>query len=480
MTKVGVVLKGLRCCLVVHRTGALLGHGLRRQPQPHTVCSHDNTKGITMRPSAFITAALIALAARWLGLSAACPSGAPIDSTPDAHSTGARPSAFAPATRRWEFVPAVSDAFAMPPARGHWLTDDVPERLEVAADIAHLQARFTQLRYGSPDSVRVAIMVAKDADERPQVYVDANRDRVLDATERLEGTGPSWRIELPYEDTSVAPGGSGHVARTVELRTNRSGRTIGVSTVGYLEGRIEIDGRTCAARMVDADSSGRLGDVDDRLWLDLNDDGQWDRFLEQFPSRPVVRIAGRRYTFTSDQRGEAFFLRELVGAGIIALRIGASDRTQPKDFTALLVGADQTAISIGKEDAAVEVPVGRYRVASLSLAFDDPAGGAPWSFIFSSVSSSLSRRFEVTAGETCTIDPLADLQFAAQIAQRQRPFQPGDRIEVTPRLHSAGLLINSCTRGDGQVRHTSGELCAAVELADGGGNVVSSAQSGFA
>lgn len=381
------------------------------------------------------------------------------------------------AESRWDYVVPDSNEFPAPPVRGFWLDHRQAEDVTLKLDIDATGARYVQVRYGSPGSVRVAIMLV-DVDGMSRLYVDANRDRTLDQKDFVAGRGPIWRVRLPYERVTALPQKPAHVDRMVEIRAHRSGRTISMSTIGYLEQELELKGQRRMARMVDGDVSGRFGDADDRLWIDVDGDGDWDRFGEQFPSRPIVRVAGTRYALLGDERGERFSLSELTGAGTVELQLATTQRRDPTDYRALLVGVDQTAVSLGKDDGPVEVPVGRYRLATLSVKYEADDREA-WNFVFSGGGSG-AHWYEVRRGKRCVIEPLTDLRLVARIDDRQAVYRPGDFVGVSPRLYSAsGLMINSCTRGNSQPWQLDSGPCALVRLCEDDGQVAA-AQSGFA
>lgn len=382
------------------------------------------------------------------------------------------------AQSRWTYVVPESEAFPSPPVRGHWLDSRRPEDVRLSLETAATGARYVQVRYGSPDSVRVTIMVVVVAG-KSRLYVDADRDRILGERDFVAGSGPTWRLGLPYERTTAVPLSPRHIDRTVEIRVHRSGRTISTSTVGYLEHEVKLDGRRCSARMVDGDVSGRFGDADDRLWIDLDGDDCWDRFLEQFPSRPIVRVAGTRYALLGDERGERFSLSELTGAGTVELQLATKGRRDPQDYRALLVGVDQTAVSLGKDDGPVAVPVGRYRLATLSVKYDGDDDSPAWNYVFSG-SGSGAQWHEVKREKRCVIEPLTGMKLVAKMDDRQTAYRPGDFVIVSPRLYSAaGLMINSCTRGTMQPWQLGRGPSALVQLCQDD-TQVAAAQSGFA
>ncbi len=391
------------------------------------------------------------------------------------------------AEQPWSYVvPDHPSPFGSPLARGYRLNDNQPPDVEVSVEVKAAEARFTQVRYGSLDSVRVAMLVVT-GEGPPKLYVDANRDRKLDEKDFIDGPGPKWQVSLPYERTMPLPEPARHVARTVTIRLHRSGKTVSMATAGYLEGPLELDGKQVASRMVDVNVNGRFGDTDDRLWIDLDGDGNWDRFQEQFPSRPVVRVAGRRFSLVGDTNGQQFSLSKLTGTGTVAFQLVDQNGNGARDYRALLVGQDQTAVAISKQDGAVEVPVGRYRVANLAVTFDDTTTNgdtkdlnreSTWNFTFGDRGGD-NGWIEVEQNQRCEIQPLTGLKLHVGIKHRHAAYRPGESVSAAPRLYSAtGLSLNSCTHGELQSWQAGG-CSALVELRQPAGQVAA-ARSGFA
>ena len=180
----------------------------------------------------------------------------------------------------WRYiVPAPGDPFANPPLRTIALTDDKPADLKVEVDQSGNRRRFGSLMYGTGRTVRAVIMLDESPDGKLALYVDADRSGTITPKKRVEGKDGVWRSDVP----AVLSGGESavEIARTVMFRYGRVSKTLAVATCGYVEGNVTIGGRSIRVRRVDGDCNGLLADPQDRVWIDLNGDGQWDTASEQ-------------------------------------------------------------------------------------------------------------------------------------------------------------------------------------------------------
>ena len=180
---------------------------------------------------------------------------------------------------------------------------------------------------------------------RANLYVDADRDRTIDAHDQVKGDGNTWRLGL---DCAVVEGNSLSLhRRTVLLHLGQTGRTIGVATCGYLEGHVALDGAEVRVRRMDGDANGFFADSQDRLWIDVNRDGKWDPLEEQFLYAPVLQLAGNRYATRSDALGQRFALERLEGTGTVRLALrDATLNERVQEMSTTLVGRDGSVVSL--------------------------------------------------------------------------------------------------------------------------------------
>ena len=85
-----------------------------------------------------------------------------------------------------------------------------------------------------------------------------------------------------------------------------------------------MDGRPVQVRRVDGDANGLLADPQDRVWIDLDGDGQWQPVGEQFLFTPILKLNNQRYALRGDSRGERLELVPLMGVGAVSLKLPQS------------------------------------------------------------------------------------------------------------------------------------------------------------
>ena len=113
-----------------------------------------------------------------------------------AFGTG-RLAAEEPSDAGWRYVlPPAGDAFEHPPLRAIGLSDAKPDDVTESVEYRGTRRRYAQLRYGSPDSVRVTVVLDEGGPGEADLYVDSNRNRRIELKERVTGDGRTWRVPL--------------------------------------------------------------------------------------------------------------------------------------------------------------------------------------------------------------------------------------------------------------------------------------------
>ena len=124
-------------------------------------------------------------------------------------------------------------------------------------------------------------------------------------------TAAPWRLPL---NMAVVEGEVTHLERrSAVFRLGSTGLTLSHAAAGYLDGFVTLAGRQHAARRTDGDGNGRFTDPQDRLWIDIDDNGRWDPVDEQFLYSSVLTIAGGRFAVHSDEYGRRLSLDVLEG-----------------------------------------------------------------------------------------------------------------------------------------------------------------------
>jgi hypothetical protein len=385
--------------------------------------------------------------------------------------------------KAWHFVlPAPGDPFEHPPFRALVLSREKPEDLTEKVAYRGASRRYAQLRFGSPGSVRVTVVLDEAGAGDVDLYVDTNRDRKIDERDRVIGEkGASarerlWRLPL---DVAMVEGEVTRLTRrAVVFRLGSTGRTLGYAAAGFVEGTVTMDGQPRSVRRSDGDGNGLLNDPQDRVWLDLNHDGQWDPAAEQFLFATILNLEGGRYVLRSDPLGKRFGLEPLVGTGAVRL---ALKHGHASDLRATLVGRDGSAFGLAGSEPAT-VPVGDYRLGTVTATFDEPKGGESWSFVFSDNGAKGDPNwYSVAKDRDVVIDPIGTLDMELSVADKLKTVKAGADVSLQPLLYTCdGLLINVAYRGS-PVSPGAQEYVGAIStLATTDGQTLGTAHSGFA
>lgn len=362
------------------------------------------------------------------------------------------------------------------------LSNQKPDDLREEVRYRGKERKYAQIRYGSDDSRRVVVVVDEVTGGDFDLYVDADRNRIIEAKDRIAGVGKDRTAAL---DVEITGGSQIHrEPRMVQWRLGATRKTIGLATLGYMEGIVAIAGKKHRARRVDGNANGFFADAADRLWIDLNGDDRWDPITEQFPFAPVLTLNGQRYAVRADALGSRLAIEPLTSEGRVRLRLAelAKDAAVLR-IDVMLTGEDGSAFTVATLDTPVVLPAGRYAMGSVDLTVQHAGAGLPTHFVFSRVGVDAETRWhEVRKDQELTLDPIGKLRFALDIEKEQRTPQPGGTIRVQPQLFTAdGCLINSCSLGNSdEVSHYGNHRHCTVTLSDANNQLLESNSSGFA
>jgi hypothetical protein len=237
-------------------------------------------------------------------------------------------------------------------------------------------------------------------------------------------------------------------------------------------------GQPRAARRVDGDGNGLLTDAQDRIWIDLDGDGRWDASAEQFLYATILNLDGARYVLRSDPLGTRLALEPLLGTGTVRL---ALKNAAAAELHATLVGRDGSAFGLTGDESAT-VPVGEYRLGTVTATFSDPQGGQSWSFIFSDNGAKPNPKwYSLSKNGQLNLDPIGALEMELSITDKVKTARAGEDIALQPLLYTGdGLLINVGYRGNPVSPSAQENLGAAITLATTDGQTLPTAHSGFA
>ena len=129
------------------------------------------------------------------------------------------------------------------------------------------------------------------------------------------------------------------------------------------------------------------------------------------------------------------------------------------ELAATLIGRDGSAVGLTGERAQATVPIGEYRLGTVTCAFEDAQGGPRWNFVFSDIGRrGEARWYKVEQDGTVAIDPIGALEFKTG-AEGMKPLRPGDDLKVQPaafyrrRPVDRHLLSGHAGKPRGRFRH---------------------------
>jgi hypothetical protein len=432
------------------------------------------------------------------------------------------PGAIAGRSSDWRYVlPPPGDEFEHAPFRALVLRRAKPDELveKAAYRGAPAQRRYAQIRFGSPSSTRVTVVVDTLANGEVDLYADADRNLKIDERDRLTPQAVAaavgarrervWR--LPLDVALVEAEAVNTIRRAIVMRLGASGQTLAYATAGYQGGRVQLGGqttehgqkkpaRTLAARRVDGDGNGLLADAQDRIWIDLNGDGRFDATAEQFLYNSVLNLDNERYIVLSDPLGSRLAFEPLEGTATLRLemkpgedpgavppapagaRAGASPATaaHAPELRATAIGRDGSVFAVSSTEPAT-VPAGDYRLTDVTISLDDPQGGERWSYVFSRGGILKPPRwYKADKNAVVTIDPIGALRFEIELRDAIARGKPGEDVTLQPALYTGdGLLIVVAYRGNPVSPATQETLGAQITLAGAASKPLATAHSGF-
>ena len=353
---------------------------------------------------------------------------------------------------------------------------DMSEKVTYQGD----QPLYAQVRYGAEDSTLVILVVDWISRSQFDLYVDTDRDRIIEPQERVPGAGRIRRVELEAE--FVQGEELRRVPRKVWFRLGRTGRTLSIATADLPHRRAQLAGQKVSVVRVDGDANGFFADRRDRLWIDRNGDGRWDPLREQFPYGPLLVLDGRRFAVRGDRIGNQIAFREVTQTGSLRLQWTPRDAAfRIEKLYVLVVGEDGAAFTLSRPGQTQAVPVGRYALEVVSLVVRSSDSDRPLQFVFTRIFGGESERWHsVEADQTVPIHPFGELRFELSLGDEET-VKPGQDITVLPRLLTAdGLMLNGSWFGQADRLSPESQYNAAtVRLVDGNGRVLATGVSGF-
>lgn len=412
-----------------------------------------------------------------------------------------RQSTFGQSAESFQFVPTAAEVKLQ--------ETDVSVGLPVGFELAEwLQAERLdanavvwegRLGYGDPRVAAMAICVVRQADGL-RLYVDRNRDQTFqadEALERLGDSGTAWSASLIAATFADADGDSKIVDATdigelsdnkvfdnevadektdpaypVRFRFDASTGKLLAATAGTMNGQVRFGDRDCEARYEDRNANGQWFDAEDRLFVDLNNDGKLNPISERLPCQGMRTIGGTLYAIAGDPFGRTLSITAVVERGTIVPRLEMfSEDVEVVSVTGSMASESGIKITFDRLDQPLEVPIGRWYLRELQLkvregehhyyfAFDRWGGNPP---------------VEVVDGIEVDFELLGELKLTASVTQISDTNR-GGIVSLHPTLRTE----SGCYLKDSMVgRNSAGNENRLTSTSRFGNDAVVLGSSGF-
>ena len=293
-----------------------------------------------------------------------------------------------------------------------------------------------------PDTALVIVWVP-NAPGGPELWLDANGDGKLTEDEHHVLSGRE--LALPATITIQLDPKPKKVQRTLIFRRSALGDGLRYTVRGYMQGHVSLHGKPYVTLLIDGNANGCFDSVgQDRVWIDLNQDGRFDPLTEQFPLGRPLTLNGETYVVRSDAAAAAVVANlRTAGQGKLRLKLAKKPAAAAK-VSAELVSDLGELVCIDKLDAAIPIPYGEYRLSSLKLEVPD-AKEQTWTYYFF---SDRTKRYNVATGKETTLALLEQIAMDVSVGMDKGKVLPGQTIDIRPKLTAdRSLYLSSCMIG---------------------------------
>lgn len=333
-------------------------------------------------------------------------------------------------------------------------------------------ARWGLLRVGETADDALLCAVAAREGGGLSVWIDGDGDGALRPDERATVSGGTIEQRIRVRRGEHPP-----LSRTVILRRSKLADGLQYAVRGTCAGEVSVGGERYAALLTDCDSNGLFhSPLADRILIDLDRDGRLDGVTEQFPLGRPIPIGAETYFAVADAGGERVWIRpRSTERGRLRVRLFDGTRDAVRVSASLVSDLGEAAM-IEKLNAPLELPVGRYRVTSMSLELRESEAWK-WLYLFDAPRQA-GPMVEIRAGEESELTLLGELHLRMELERQS--LQAGAVIGVSPSLATpAGLTLAMCERQNLHATYLREWTSADVFMIEPGGRRVALATSGF-
>jgi hypothetical protein len=331
----------------------------------------------------------------------------------------------------------------------------------------------------------LALAVVQRKGKPARVYLDANNDKVLAATEsqELKPGAVNWPLcrgkASAVLNVDYLTADRSRLAGQVVVWPGETPSTLFLAWRGFLQGKLPINGKPRTAFFVDGNGNGVFGENDvDQLWIDLNSDARLDIVQEEFAVAPIQRWGARIYSLSLSPNTRKARLRGITGGpGKARITFDDEQTSTVKTLAATLISQTGDVAAANAPGQEIELPTGKYHISSLTLEMASPSAEA-WTYAFSRWVDSRDEKeypLQVNKGAAAEIVPFRKLVFDARIEGDKTPGGTL-RIEFSAKSEMNLELTEAIKPGTSS---SNSEQYARVELLNPEGQTVATATSGF-
>ena len=246
-----------------------------------------------------------------------------------------------------------------------------------------------------------------------------------------------------------------------------------------MEGNVEIDGSTSTVRRMDANGNGLFTDQTDRIWIDLNRNGDWE-IDEQFKQKPIMLVGQSRFRVRVDSKESTFNMLPVNDTGTVKLNLPLADpNAKIERLQVTFSGADGSGFTLNGLQR-ITVPAGEYEITNVSIVVSKTKTNVSRSFVFT------KRGQPVGAGRKISIEKDADIELnpigKLRLVANAKPLVGKDgTLVVGLGLYTVdGLAVSHSDTGvrDGQL-HGNRESEVETRVRNLDREVIGGATSGF-
>ena len=333
------------------------------------------------------------------------------------------------------------------------LSNTIPQDIEIQVEINDVNCKFAQWHFGDSSSTRVAILIEMVDGDIHRLFIDRNRDRIIEDNERVTvktKTGKTWLTKLEtevHENETVV-----RAARQIGITPSRDRTKIRITTLGFAEGNVEVGKNTFRARRVDKNGDGLPTGKTDQIWIDFDHNGQFDKLTERMKLDSILRINDARYMVRSDRLGQSIALTPDDQVGFVRFHFELTDKTATLEtFEGSLRDESGMLIAVGLHEKQTPVPVGRYCLQDLVIQVRDK-DNAVWRMTLSRGLSDNWRKInpdwiiDVKKESNLEMQLLEDLDFSFVAEHVDKPHSLY-KTELNPEIRTKnGLVITDFTK----------------------------------